>query len=72
VAGVLGGLRNVRYPVAESWDGGAGPVPVYRGRVVIEGEVERRGGGAVGLEVTYQACDDHRCLPAVTRLARLR
>jgi hypothetical protein len=47
-------------------------VAVYRGRVAIEGEVERRGGGAASLEVTYQACDDARCLPAVARIVRLR
>jgi hypothetical protein len=63
VAGVVGGVRNVRYPVGEGWDGGAGPVPVYRGRVAIEGEVERRGGGAASLEVTYQACADARSPP---------
>ncbi|HSD28334.1 MAG TPA: DUF255 domain-containing protein [Vicinamibacteria bacterium] len=72
VAGVVGGVRNVRYPVGEGWDGGAGPVPVYRGRVAIEGEVERRGGGAASLEVTYQACADARCLPPVARIVRLR
>jgi hypothetical protein len=72
VAGVVGGVRGVRYPAAESWDGGAGVVPVYRGRVAIEGEVERRAGGAAGVEVTYQACDDRRCLPPVKRIVRLR
>jgi hypothetical protein len=72
IGGVVGRLRNVRYPAGEAWDGGAGPVPVYRGRVAIEGEIERTGGGAAGVEVTYQACDDARCLPAVTRLVRLR
>jgi hypothetical protein len=72
VAGVVGGLRHVRYPAPESWDGGAGPVPVYRGRFVIEGEVERRGGGAGSVELVYQACDDARCLPPVTRIVRLR
>ena len=72
VAGVVGGVRNVRYPAGEAWDGGAGPVPVYRGRVAIEGEVERRGGGAASLELTYQACDDARCLPPVARIVRLR
>ena len=25
-----------------------------------------------GVEVIYQACDDARCLPAVTRVVRLR
>jgi uncharacterized protein YyaL (SSP411 family) len=72
VAGVVGGVRHVRYPAGETWDGGAGPVPVYRGRVTVEGEVERRGGGAASLEVTYQACDETRCLPPVARIVRLR
>jgi uncharacterized protein YyaL (SSP411 family) len=72
VAGVVGGVRNLRYPAGEAWDGGAGPVPIYRGRVAIEGDVERRGGGAASLELTYQACDDARCLPPVTRIVRLR
>jgi hypothetical protein len=72
VAGVLGRVRGVRYPQGETWDGGAGPVPVYRGRVRIEGEIEHRGGGAPAVEITYQVCDETRCLPAVTRIVRLR
>jgi hypothetical protein len=72
VTGVLGRVRDVRYPAGAPWDGGAGPVPVYSGRVTIEGEIERRGGGAPAVEVVYQACDDARCLPAVTRIVRLR
>jgi uncharacterized protein YyaL (SSP411 family) len=72
VTGVVGGLRNVRYPEGESWDGGAGPAPVYSGRVTIEGEIERRGAGAASIELGYQACDDVRCLPPVTRIVRLR
>jgi uncharacterized protein YyaL (SSP411 family) len=72
LAGVMGSLRHVRYPAGEPWNGGAGAVPVYRGRVRIEGEIERRGGGASALEVVYQACDDARCLPSVSRIVRLR
>jgi hypothetical protein len=72
LTGVLGRVRGVRYPAGEPWDGGAGPVPVYRGKVAIEGEIEHRGGGAPALEITYQACDETRCLPAVTRIVRLR
>jgi hypothetical protein len=72
VAGVIGGVRGVRYPAAVAWDGGAGEVPVYTGRVVIEGEIERRGGGAVSVELSYQACDEGRCLPPVERIVRLR
>jgi len=72
VSGVVGGVRGLRYPAGAPWNGGAGDVPVYSGRVVIEGEIERRGGGAAGVEVGYQACDDARCLPPVTRIVRLR
>ena len=68
VTAVLGSLRNVRYPSAEP--GAEGP-PGYRGRVRIEGEIERRAGGAQSVELAYQACDESRCLPAVTRLVRL-
>jgi uncharacterized protein len=72
VSGVLGRVREVRYPAGEALGGAAGPVPVYRGRVAVEGEIEHRGGGAPGVEVSYQACDETRCLPAVTRIVRLR
>jgi hypothetical protein len=65
---VLGRVRGLRYPEGVPNDGG----PVYRGLVVIEGEVERRGGGAPMVELTYQACDEARCLPPVTRLVRLQ
>jgi uncharacterized protein YyaL (SSP411 family) len=72
VTGVVGRVRALRYPPGTPWNGGAGEVPIYAGRVVIEGEIERRAGGAAGIEVGYQACDDTRCLPAVTRIVRLR
>jgi hypothetical protein len=67
ITGVLGPVRNVRYPPGDR----EGGVPVYRGRVSIEGEVEHRGGGAAAVEVTFQACDERRCLPPVSRLVRL-
>jgi hypothetical protein len=40
--------------------------------VALEGEIEPPAGGAPSLELTYQACDETRCLPPVTRLVRLR
>jgi hypothetical protein len=67
VASILGSVRNVRYPPGEA----EGGVPVLRGRVRIEGEVEHRGGGAATVEVIFQACDESRCLPPVSRLVRL-
>jgi uncharacterized protein YyaL (SSP411 family) len=72
VAGVLGRVRGLRYPAGQPWNGGGGPVPVYAGEVTIEGEIEHRGGGAPAVEIAYQACDDARCLPLVTRIVRLR
>ena len=72
VSGVVGSVRGLRYPAGAPWSAGAGDVRVYSGRVLIEGEIERRGGGAAGVEVGYQACDDSRCLPPVTRIVRLR
>jgi hypothetical protein len=68
VSGVVGPVRNVRYPPGEDGPGGLG---MYTGRVKIQGEVDHRGGGAAAVEVTFQACDDQRCLPPVSRLVRL-
>ena len=68
ISGVLGSVRLVRYPAGEPSEGGAAG---YRGRVRIEGEIERRGGGAAAVEVVYQACDERRCLPPVSRVVRL-
>ena len=57
-----GGLRGVRYPAADR----------YEGRVSIEGEVEPPSEGAASISLTYQACDEARCLPAVTIEVPLR
>jgi uncharacterized protein YyaL (SSP411 family) len=72
VRAVLGQLRRLRYPAGEAWDGGGGSVPIYRGRVVIEGEIQHKGGGAPAVELAYQACDESRCLPVITRIVRLK
>ena len=45
---------------------------VYRGSVRLQGEIEHKGGGAPSVELTYQACDDARCLPPITRLVRIQ
>jgi hypothetical protein len=55
-------VRNVRYPAAER----------YEGSVTIEGEVEVPGDGPVAVKLTYQACDEERCLVPVTREVPLR
>jgi hypothetical protein len=69
---VLGKLRGLRYPQGEPFGPASDVIPVYRGQVRIEGEIDHRGGGAPAVELTYQACDDARCLPPVTRLVRLQ
>ena len=65
---ILGRLEEVRYPEGEAL--GSGP-RVYRGRVVLEGRIGMPKTGGPSLELEYQACDDARCLPAVTRMVRL-
>jgi uncharacterized protein YyaL (SSP411 family) len=64
-----GALRSLRYPEAERLSASPAddPVAVYRGHVRIEGELEVREGHAPGVRLTYQACDELRCLPPVTR-----
>ena len=60
-------------PKASRWPAGPSAIPVYRGQVRRStGEIDHRGGGAPAVELTYQACDDARCLPPVTRLVRLQ
>ena len=55
-------MRNLRYPAAER----------YEGSVMIEGEVEAPGDGPVAVRLTYQPCDEERCLVPVTREVPLR
>ncbi|HEV8579216.1 MAG TPA: DUF255 domain-containing protein [Thermoanaerobaculia bacterium] len=58
-------LRNVRYPEGERFPSrfSQQPIAVYTGRVEITGEVL----GTERPALTYQPCDDARCLPPVTR-----
>jgi uncharacterized protein YyaL (SSP411 family) len=70
IAAVLGRLRSLRYPDGQPLAGAPEDLLVYQGRVQISGEIESPEAGAPALELTYQACDDHRCLPLVTRLVR--
>ena len=55
-------VRGLRYPEAER----------YEGSVTVEGEVEASGDGPVSVSLTYQACDEERCLAPVTREVALR
>jgi hypothetical protein len=69
---VLGRLRALVYPDGEPSGNDGERVFLYRDRVRLSGEIEHKGGGAPSLELTYQACDDVRCLPPITRLVRLQ
>jgi uncharacterized protein YyaL (SSP411 family) len=68
---VLGRAVDIRYPPGELDPAAGEGIRVYRGRVSIEGRIEMPRTGAPSLELSYQVCDDTRCLPAVTRLVRL-
>jgi hypothetical protein len=70
VQAVLGQVRDVRFPAGEAVRLGGEARRVYRGHVQVTGAIEAPPAGAPSLEVTYQACDEARCLPAVTRLVR--
>jgi uncharacterized protein YyaL (SSP411 family) len=65
VRAVEGELRNVRYPAGEPFASrySSQPIAVYTGRVEIAGEIA----GTERLSLTYQPCDETRCLPPVTR-----
>jgi hypothetical protein len=62
---VAGEVRAVRYPAGESFHFpfAETPLRVYQGEVTIRGEAAA---GAEEVRLTYQACDDRRCLPPVT------
>jgi uncharacterized protein YyaL (SSP411 family) len=52
-----GALRAIRYPAVER----------YEGQVRIEGEIEVVAGAPPAVSLTYQPCDEERCLTPVTR-----
>jgi uncharacterized protein YyaL (SSP411 family) len=60
-----GDLRNIRYAEGERFESrySKEAIAVYSGRVEITGEVSSGG----RLSLTYQPCDEARCLPPVTR-----
>ncbi len=62
---VAGPVRAVEYPRGETlgFAFAKEKLSVYRGTVTARGEVEA---GAEVVRLTYQACDDERCLPPVT------
>ncbi len=62
---VAGPVRALEYPRGETirFAFAAEELSVYAGTVSLGGEVEA---GAGSVRLTYQACDDQRCLPPVT------
>jgi hypothetical protein len=69
-AGGYAEVRDLRYPEGRTLRSELAPEPlrVYEGRVQIEGEVR---GEKPSVLLVYQACDETRCLPPVTREIRL-
>ncbi|TNF83208.1 MAG: hypothetical protein EP299_01020 [Acidobacteria bacterium] len=61
-----GKLRGLSYPPGESFKFAFAPeeLSVYSGSVTLTGELAP---GERSLSLTYQACDDRRCLPPVTK-----
>ena len=67
---VQGPVRNARYPEGERLQSrfSQEAISVYSGRVEITGEFTgTTAGDGRRLTLTYQPCDDSRCLPPVTR-----
>ena len=60
-------VRNLRYPPARPFQPSfsAAAIPTYRGSVRIAGEVAA-GAVSPAVSLTYQACDETRCLPPVS------
>ncbi|HXU32428.1 MAG TPA: DUF255 domain-containing protein [Thermoanaerobaculia bacterium] len=63
-------LQEVVYPEGREvkMAYGEGPLSIYEGTVEIVGELLQET-EAARLMLTYQACDESRCLPPITRLA---
>src|SRR5262249_31434241 len=64
-------VRAVRYPEGERLGPGPDAAAVYRGTVRLSGEIDVSGGDPV-IQLTYQACDDTRCLAPVPEEVALK
>jgi uncharacterized protein len=71
VAAARSAVRAVRYPEGERLSSDADAASVYRGTVRLSGEIEVSGADPV-IQLTYQACDDTRCLAPVTEEVALK
>jgi uncharacterized protein YyaL (SSP411 family) len=67
---VAGPVREIAYPAGERlrFAFAGEELAVYSGDVAISGEAAA---AATAVRLTYQACDDDRCLPPVTRELKL-
>jgi hypothetical protein len=63
---VEGEVRSIVYPPGKSvrFAFSDRPLDIYAGDVVVRGEAAA---SATSVSVTYQACDESRCLRPVTR-----
>ena len=63
-------MRGLSYPQGEtfSFAFAAEELSVYSGSVNLAGEIAP---GERTLSLTYQACDDRRCLPPVTKIVAI-
>jgi uncharacterized protein YyaL (SSP411 family) len=73
VAAAVGELRDVDYPpgLDDHLELDGVSVPVYLGRTILRGRALPQG-GELTLEVSYQACDDRRCLAPRTEVVKLQ
>jgi len=69
-----GDLRGLRYPPGRKRALGFSQdeIAVYDGKVTIHGELRPAESGEATLRLTYQACDEERCLPPVHRELAVR
>jgi uncharacterized protein len=69
-----GDVRNVRYPEADRLmpQFTSEAIAVYSGYVTIEGDVKAAVDVPTTITLTYQACDEGRCLAAITKDVVLR
>ena len=67
---IAGEVRSIAYPAGEllAFAFAGEELSVYSGSVTVSGEVKE---GEASVFLTYQACDDRRCLPPVTESVSL-
>ncbi|MFN7963523.1 MAG: DUF255 domain-containing protein [Thermoanaerobaculia bacterium] len=61
-------LTSVSYPEGKLWNLGGSEIRVYQGEVVLEAELAASPQPGAALRLSYQACNEQRCLPPLARL----